>query len=131
VVCPNDPLESEWVAVAFQAAAPHVGIPDLGSPGAPGTFAFADRDHLENTIRAGAFRNITIETLTRHIRLGDNIDDVAAFVTSLPEGRQLLAGKPDDKVTAAIDALKTGFAQHAGPDGVYVNSSAWLATARR
>jgi SAM-dependent methyltransferase len=39
IVCPNDPLKTEWVAVAFAAAAPHVGIPDLGPPGAPGPFA--------------------------------------------------------------------------------------------
>ncbi len=131
IVCPNDPLQSEWVAVAFAAAAPHVGLPDLGPPGAPGPFAFADPNRLEQAIRSGGFDDVTLEAVVRPIRIGDNVDDVATFITSLPEGQQLLAGKPDDKVAAAVDALKEGFAPYATPDGVIVNDSAWLASARR
>jgi SAM-dependent methyltransferase len=131
IVCPNDPLHSEWVAVAFTAAAPHVGLPDLGPPGAPGAFAFADGNRLERTIRKAGFEDVTLEAIIRPIRIGDNVDDVAAFITSLPEGQQLLAGKPADKVAAAVDALKEGFAPYAGPNGVIVNDAAWLASARR
>ena len=131
IVCPNDPMQSEWVAVAFAAAAPHVGLPDLGPPDAPGPFAFADGNRLERTIRAGGFHDVTLEAIDRPIRIGDNVDDVADFITSLPEGQQLLAGKPDDKVAAAVDALREGFAPYAGPDGVIVNDAAWLASARR
>ena len=131
IVCPHDPLQSEWVAIAFAAAAPHVGLPDLGPPGAPGPFAFADGNRLEQTIQSGGFHDVTLETLVRPIRIGDNVDDVATFITSLPEGRQLLAGKPRDKVAAAVDALKDGFAPYATPDGVIINDTAWLASARR
>jgi SAM-dependent methyltransferase len=131
IVCPADPLQSEWIAIAFTAAAPHVGVPDLGPPGAPGTFAFADGQHLERTILSGGFHHVTLEAITRAVRIGDTVDDVAAFITSLPEGRQLLAGKPDRTVAAVVDALKAGFAPHAGLDGVIVDETAWLATARR
>ena len=131
VVCPHDPLQSEWVAVAFAAAAPHVGLPDLGPPGAPGPFAFADASRLERTIQSGGFHDVKLQTVVRPNRIGDNVDDVATFITSLPEGQQLLSGKPADKVTAAVDALKEGFAPYAGHDGVIVNDTAWLASARR
>jgi SAM-dependent methyltransferase len=131
VVCPNDPLQSEWVAVAFAAAAPHVGLPDLGPPGAPGPFAFAEGNRLERTIRAGGFIDVTLEAITRPIRIGEDVEDVAAFITSLPESKALFYGKPHEKVTAAVDALREGFAPHAGPAGVVVNNTAWLASARR
>jgi SAM-dependent methyltransferase len=131
IVCPGDPLQTEWVTVAFAAAAAHVGLPDLGPPGAPGPFAFADRNRLERTIRAGGFRDVTIEALTRPIRIGDDVDDVAGFIASLPEGQQVLAGQPDEKVAAVLGALREGFAPYAGPDGVVVASAAWLASARR
>jgi SAM-dependent methyltransferase len=40
-VCWPDPMKSEWVAVALGVAVAQVGRPpDLGPPGAPGTFAF-------------------------------------------------------------------------------------------
>jgi hypothetical protein len=67
----------------------------------------------------------------RPIRIGDDVDDVATFITSLPEGRQLLADKPDNTVAAAVDALKAGFTPHAGPHGVIVNDTAWIASAHR
>jgi SAM-dependent methyltransferase len=131
VVCPRDPLQSEWVTIAFNAAASHVGIPDLGPPGAPGPFAFADDDRLKWTLRAGGFRDVAVEAIKRRIRIGRDVDEVAAFITSLPEGRQLLADQPDHTVAAVVDALKAGFTPHAGPDGVIVNDTAWIASAHR
>jgi len=103
IVCP-DPPKSEWVAVAFAAAAPHVGLPDVGPPGAPGPFAFADGERLTTVVKTGGFRDVTLEAVTKPIRLGDDADDVVAFITSLREGRELFAGKPEAKVAAAVGA---------------------------
>jgi SAM-dependent methyltransferase len=131
VVCPRDPRHSEWVSVAFAAAAAHVGLPDVGSSDGPGPFAFADDAHLERAIRAGGFREIAIEAITLPVRFGDDVEDVVSFITSLPESRQLFEGKPDEKVAGAINALREGFAPYARPEGIMVTDSAWLASARR
>jgi SAM-dependent methyltransferase len=130
IVCP-DPPKSEWVAVAFAAAAPHVGLPDVGPPGAPGPFAFADGERLTTVVKAGGFRDVTLEAVTKPIRLGDDADDVVAFITSLREGRELFAGKPEAKVAAAVGALREALNRYAGPGGVVMNETAWLASARR
>ena len=130
-VCPGDPLQSEWVTIAFAAAAPHVGLPDVGPPGTPGPFAFADPNRLTRALHAGGFGDVTVEKVTRSARFGNDIDDVVDYITSLPESRQLFAGQPDEKIAAAIDALREGFAPFAGPDGVVVGESAWLARASR
>jgi len=130
IVCP-DPPKSEWVAVAFAAAAPHVGVPDVGPPGAPGPFAFADGDRLTRVVKAGGFRDVKLQAVTKPIRLGDDADDVVAFITSLREGRELFAGKPEAKVAAAVDALREAVSRYVGPGGVVMNKPAWLASARR
>ncbi len=130
IVCPNPP-KSEWVAVAFAAAAPHVGVPDMGPPGAPGPFAFADGDRLARVVKAGGFRDVAVQAVTRPIRLGDDADDVVAFITSLREGRELFAGKPEASVAAAVDALREAVKRFAGPGGVVMNETAWLASAHR
>ena len=130
IVCP-DPPKSEWVAVTFAAVAPHVGVPDVGPPGAPGPFAFADGDRLARVVKAGGFRDVTLQAVTRPIRLGDDADDVVAFITSLKEGRELLAGKPEANVAAAVDALREAVSRYAGPGGVVMNETAWLASAHR
>jgi SAM-dependent methyltransferase len=128
IVCP---LRSDWVDVAVMAAVPHVGPPDLGSPDGPGPFAFADGKRLHGVIRAGGFHEITLDEITREVRIGDDAEDVAGFITSLPEAQLLFEGKPEENVAAAVEALREGFAPFSSPDGVVVSESAWLATARR
>lgn len=110
-VCPQDPLKSEWVAVAFGAAVAALGrAPDLGAPGATGPFAFADGDRLTQLLTGGGLRDGRLETLTRPFRIGRTIGDAVNFILSLPESKQLFAGAPQDTVDAAATALHAGFA---------------------
>jgi SAM-dependent methyltransferase len=132
LVCWQDPLKSEWIAVALGAAVAVLGqAPDLGSPGAPGPFAFADGDRLRRLIRAGGFRDVSLETVTRPQRIGDDADDAAAFLMSIAEDMQMFAGAPDEVVTAAVDALRAAYAPYAGPHGVVMDGTAWLVSAHR
>jgi hypothetical protein len=113
------------------AAAAHVGLPDFGPPGAPGPFAFADGERLARILEAAGFADVNLKGITRPMRIGDNIDDVAAFITSLDLVKQLFTDKPPDKVAAAVEAARAALAPYAGPEGVVTNGAAWLVTARR
>ena len=84
-VCPQDPLNNQWVVVAFGAAVAALGrAPDLGAPGAPGPFAFADGDRLTQLLTGGGFRDVRLESLTRPFRIGRTISDAVGFILSLP-----------------------------------------------
>jgi len=131
IVCPQDPLSSQWVSLAVGAAIPHVGPPDLGAPGDPGPFSFGDPDRLRRALGAGGFADVAVEGLVRPVRLGNDVSDVVAYITSLPQTRALFAGKPEHSVAAAIEALGDVLRPFAGDDGVVMNDAAWLATARR
>jgi hypothetical protein len=74
---------------------------------------------------------VTIESATRPQRVGDDTDDEAGFVMSLPETRRLFDGTPADTVAAATAAVQQAFATYAGPRGVVVDGTAWLVTAQR
>lgn len=129
-VCWQDPLKTEWVAVAMTAAVPLIGRPpDLGEPGAPGPFAFADGDRVRTLVAAGGFDDVTLESITRPQRIADNADDAAALVMSLPETRQYLEDVPEDTVAKVPGALRDAFTPYAGPHGVVTDATAWLITA--
>jgi SAM-dependent methyltransferase len=131
-VCPQDPLQSQWVVVAFRAAVAALGrAPDFGDPGAPGPFALADGDRLNQLLAGAGLRNVRLETITRPVRLGRNVGDAANFILSLPESKQLCAGAPPDSVDAAATALRAGFAPYARQQGVVMDATAWLVTAHR
>jgi SAM-dependent methyltransferase len=131
MVCWEDILHSEWIIVPGAAAAEHVGFPDLGPPGAPGPFAFADGERLKGILEAAGFAEVSLEAITRSMRIGDDTDDVARFITSLELVRDLFAGKPEDKVAAAVAAARDAVAPYAGPDGVVMSATAWLVQAGR
>jgi ubiquinone/menaquinone biosynthesis C-methylase UbiE len=129
-VCPQDPRNSEWIALAFGAAAAVLGgLPDPGPAGSPGTFALADRDRLEQMLSGAGFREVTLETVTRPVRLGSRVDDTVEFILSLRESKQLFTGAPQATLEAAAAALRAAFAPYAGPAGVVADATAWLVSA--
>lgn len=131
-VCWQDPRKSEWVAVALGALVSLLGrVPDVGSPGAPGPFAFADGDRLTGLLTRGGFRQVTLETLTRPVRIGRDLDDAVGFVMSLPQGQQVLAGADEATVATAMSALRAAYTPYAGPHGVVMDAAAWLVSANR
>lgn len=129
-VCWQGPLQIEWIAVAMGVAVPLVGRPpDLGEPGEPGPFAFADADRTRRLVESSGFENVSIESVTRPERIADDPDDAVRFVLSLPESQQLFDGVPDDVVANATEALKDAYAQYTSSHGVVTDASAWLVTA--
>lgn len=131
-VCWQGPLNTEWVAVALGAAAGLMGRqPDLGEPGAPGPFAFADGDRARSLVEAGGFAEVRLQSVTRPQRIARDTDDAAEFVLAQPESKQLLDGASQQVRAAVADALREAFTPYAGPHGVVTDASAWLVTARR
>jgi SAM-dependent methyltransferase len=130
--CPQDPLRSEWVRIAFGAAVGALGrAPDLGPAGAPGPFALANGDRLARLLTAAGFRDVALEGVTRPVRVGHEIDQTVRFVMSLPQSQQLFTGAPQDVLGAAVEALRGAFTPYAGSNGVVMDSTAWLVSARR
>jgi ubiquinone/menaquinone biosynthesis C-methylase UbiE len=131
-VCPQDPMKSEWVAVAFRAAIAVVGHPpELGHPAAPGAFALADKDRLSHMLVDAGFQDVRLDPVTRPVRLGRDLDSAAEYVLALPEARQLYDGQPTQLVDALRTALTKAFAPYLGSTGVVLDATAWLVTAHR
>jgi SAM-dependent methyltransferase len=131
-VCPQDPLKSEWVAVAFGAAIAVLGrTPEVGPASAPGTFALADPQRLTGQLASAGLRDVAQEPVTRPVRLGHNIGGVVDYILALPESRQLFAGASPQMLDAARTALAEAFAPYLGADGVVLGAAAWLVSAHR
>jgi SAM-dependent methyltransferase len=131
-VCPQDPLNSEWVTVALGAAVQATGRPpDLGAPGAPGPFSLADEDRITWLLSAAGFTDVKLDAVVRPVRLGRTVEDATGYILSLPQSQELFADAPQETVQAATSALRTAFAPYAGTHGVVLDSSGWLVFARR
>jgi len=74
---------------------------------------------------------VTLETVTRPVRIGHDLDDAVGFVMSLPQSQQLFAGAPEDPVAAAVTTLRAAYTPYVGARGVVMDAAAWLVSAYR
>lgn len=130
-VCWQDPMKNEWISVPAMAVIQHVGLPEPGDPLAPGPFSLADGDRLRTLVEGAGVADVRIESLTLPAKMGSDVDDVVAFFRGSDMAREILTGKPDDRVDAALASLRDALAAYAGPDGIVLTGTAWLVMGRR
>jgi len=128
--CWQDLFQNEWMLVPGAAAAQHVGLPEM-EPGAPGPFALADADRVQHLLTSARFQDVSLGSIARPMRAGSDVDDTVAFFESTDIARRLMADAPPDKIAAALDAIRAALIPYAGDEGVVLNGTAWLVTARK
>jgi SAM-dependent methyltransferase len=132
-VCWQDQFANEWVAVPGATLIPIVGPPDMPPPGAPGPFAFGDRDRVAGVVSRAGFENVEIDDLRIPLLLGGglDVDGTVEFLSEGGMGKRFLANADDESRARALDALRGVFARYVTPDGVRLDSAAWLVQASR
>lgn len=129
VVVWQDVVSNEWMVVPGAAVLEHVPMPPPAAPGAPGPFSLADPDRVRAAL--DGFEEVTVDALSRPVRLGDDAADATAFVRRTGMGRALLGDIDPDTERRVVDAIERVLAPYETPDGVHLGSAAWLVTARR
>jgi SAM-dependent methyltransferase len=132
-VCWRDVFENPWVFVPMSAAIEVVGMPELPPPGAPGPFAFADRNHLAIILTEAGWGDIQIEADDRPIRFGGglDLDQAAQFFMDDGIGRRMFAEASADDRERAKDKVREAFASYDTPEGLTLNAATWLVRAHR
>ena len=111
------------------AAGRDLPLPPPGTPGTPFGLADAERDH-EILTEAG-FENVSVDPVLLPIVLGSDVDATYAFVSTTGIAKGLLADLDDEARAAALATLRATIEAHATPDGVRLDSAAWLITATK
>jgi SAM-dependent methyltransferase len=130
-VCWQPLIENEWLLVPGGAIAQHVPLPDLGSPNAPGMFAFADPDRIRGILTDAGWHDINVTS--RHTPLlvggGGTVDDAVEFLRTGSIGRTVLAGADAATTERAIREVGDALSAHFTADGVQLDAAVWLVQA--
>jgi SAM-dependent methyltransferase len=129
--CWQDLFVNDWIMVPAGAALQHVPMPDLGEPGGPGPFSLADADRLRMVLTDAGYADIALEEVVRPMMIGDSLDDALHFLQYSDMGDTLMQGVDHETAARAWAAVRDTLAGHTTPDGVVLNGTVWLATARR
>jgi hypothetical protein len=107
--------EGRWTDAAdlFDAALELGGDPDAA-------FGLAIARRI---VTMACFGEVEIESLTRPMVMGSDVEDDVQLVAATPQSRGLFDGQPDERIHAAIEGLRAAFTPLARPEGVVMSCS--------
>lgn len=117
-----------WVVIRGALAA-FLTPPEVGD--GPGPFSLADPARVRGLLTDAGFGDVAVDPIAEPVCPGANADDAAEFVLMSGTARAMLADADEATVAKATDALRTALRPYETPDGVLVESAAWLVTAQR
>jgi SAM-dependent methyltransferase len=132
-VCWQAMALNPWMAVPLGAALQHLTLTTPPTPpGAPGPFAFADRDRVDGILRDAGFADVVIEPYEEELTVGGttDLDEAVTFLLTLGPTSAALAEAGDDVRARVVTAVRDAIAPYHGPAGVRLPAAAWIVRAR-
>lgn len=126
--------DNPWLGAAKAVALKHLPQPgaDARTCG-PGPFSMADQELVTAQMKAAGYVDIRFERVDAPVRMGDSIEDAIGFQLALGPAGEVYR-EAGDRAAAAHDALVADLtellAPHVTDDGVYMDSSSWVVSAR-
>ena len=133
-LCWQAPGANPWVAEPLKVASRFVELPPA-EPGAPGPFAFADRERIETVLEGAGWKRISIESRTGQMRFGDGSTGFAVeFMSRIGPMSRVMLDLEDrasvrDELVEALRELMEEQAAKAEDGKVSFGGSTWLVTA--
>ena len=131
-VCWQSLPQNPWMAVPLGVVAQHVALPPPPVPGAPGPFAFADRERVTGILVDAGFAEVDFEPAHDELTIGGttDLDEAVKFLLTLGPSAALLAAASDAVRSTVVAAVRDAIAPHHGAGGVCMPAAAWLVRAR-
>ena len=121
-------LENEWMAKPLGAIRPFLDDAPAPTPGAPGPFAFADRDHVTDILTRAGFSNVALEALDLSLGMGGDANDAAREFSEMGPLASVL--NEADNREKAMAAVQDVMAAHVNAGGaVEMKAACWIVTA--
>lgn len=130
----RDRADNPWLSSAKEVVLRHLPVPgaDAQTCG-PGPFSMADEEMVRAQMKAAGFEDIVFERVDAKVRMGDDIEDSIGFQIALgPAGEVVreagdLALDRDEEIRRDLTEL---LKPHVSDDGVWMESSSWVISAR-
>jgi ubiquinone/menaquinone biosynthesis C-methylase UbiE len=120
---------NDWLTIPGAALLHYGTMPD--TPAGPGMFAQSDPDVVTALLHRAGYRDIDVRPVTLTLRLGADPADATDYLAAAGVGRSVLETVPTNDQPAALAAVRTALADHAGDAGVHLAAAIWIANATR
>lgn len=99
----------------------------------PGPFSMADQDMVTKQLEIAGYSDIEFERVDAPLMVGNSLDDAVNFQIALGPAGEIYREAGDiavQKHDEIVDALKAELKKHVTPEGVMLDSSSWVISAR-
>jgi SAM-dependent methyltransferase len=119
--------DNEWTVAIERALA----APGGRAAGAPDPFSLGDPTATTAILHEAGFVDVSFTAVRQPVWYGPAPDAALAWVRSFSNVGQALARMDPPAAEQAQGRLREMLSEHLGADGVWLDSSAWIVTARR
>ncbi len=121
--------ENPWMNIAASAAFTIVPPPPKPAADAPGPFALADADKVQNLLMQTGFADIAMTPIDLPLNLG-SLETAVQRMTQFGPAAQPLREATPERYQQALVAMRAALAPHDTPAGIVLNGATWLVEAR-
>ena len=107
------------------------GEPVAAAPEGPDPFSLADPATVEGILDAAGFADVSFTAVDEPVYYGPDVAAALAWVHGFTCTSDALQRLDPAGTERALERLRQTLAAHAGPDGIWFGSRAWIVTARR
>lgn len=127
-VCWRSLTENPWMGVPMRAVAPHLPPRPKADPHAPGMFAFADPQRVDEVLTEAGwapprFKKLDIDL---DIAAGRGLDEAVVQSTQIGVVNSWLRPQPAEFVAAAVDSIREALTPHVDGASVRLPGAMWL-----
>lgn len=122
--------QNEWLQVLRSSLAAGRDLPEPPGVG-PSPFGLSQPDHVRAVLQGAGFLEVELTAIDEPMDLGDDADDAMDFARTMGIYEGLTHGLDPDVVRSVTEDLHNALQKAETPDGVALDSAAWLITARR
>ncbi|NNK78143.1 MAG: methyltransferase domain-containing protein [Litoreibacter sp.] len=126
--------DNPWLNAAKDVVLAHLPPPDDDAQSCgPGPFSMANEEMVRGMMKSAGFEDITFDRVDASVRMGNDIEDSIGFQMALGPAGEVVreAGDVATQKDAEIRAdLRELLRPHATDDGVWMDSSSWVISAR-
>jgi SAM-dependent methyltransferase len=126
----QEPKRNEWVMALRSALSVGRAIPEPPAD-APDAFGLADPGRVRAILLEAGFIDIDLKEINEPMYFGSDSGDAFAFLRTLGFTQGMLKDLDDTSKARALEELQATLTAHQTPEGVLLDSRAWLITAQR
>lgn len=131
-ICWQPMAMNDYFMVPVAAALTVLPAPEAPKPGAPGQFAFGDKDRVNTILKQAGFTNISIESheLDMEVGRGRSLEDAGMEMTRSGALARLVADISEDQRSEVVDAVVKALEAHSKDGSVHLGTRTWLVSAQ-